>query len=196
MKKRGIAENIIEDFMVIVNEITSELLDEGYGCRQVYRVHGEPVEEKIESLRAYIKELGYSNDRLENLEARNIQIFLNSVKDKPEYKVIAHELLKCMKKAHYSNANIGHFALGAPSVCQVTSPIRRIGDLINHILIRDYIYEIGKGNLTPNRISYISSSTSSLETSMSFNTCSRIVFRCFVVSISMSLQSGDASYRK
>ena len=163
IKTRGIAEKIIEDFMVIVNEIVSALLDSVYDTRQIYRVHGEPSEEKMENFKKFIEELGYSIDRLQNFENRNLQYFLNSVKDKPEYKVIAYELLKCMKKAHYSTANIGHFALGSDSVCQVTSPIRRIGDLINHILIRDYIYGTGKGSLTPAKISYISSIASQTE---------------------------------
>lgn len=163
VKSRGIAEKIIEDFMVIVNEITSELLDNVYGTRQIYRVHGEPHDEKMANFKKFIDELGYNSDRLQNFESRNLQYFLNYVKDKPEYKVIAYELLKCMKKAHYSTANIGHFALGSESVCQVTSPIRRIGDLINHILIRDYIYGLGKGSLNANKLSYISSVASQTE---------------------------------
>ena len=46
-----------------------------------------------------------------------------------------------MQKASYSTRNVGHFALASGSTCQVTSPIRRAGDLENHVLIKDAIYQ-------------------------------------------------------
>lgn len=160
---RGIAEKIIEDFMVITGEQASKFLDSFEKDGHIYRVHGEPKIEKVDRLRQYLTLLKCDTTRLKDLTPKNMQLLLESVKDRKEYLIIARELLKCMQKAIYSTKNIGHFALCSESTCQVTSPIRRAGDLLNHVLIRESIYKINKGSLNTNKLSFLANIASNTE---------------------------------
>lgn len=160
---RGISEKIIEDFMVITGEYTSMFLDDIAKDKHIYRVHDLPREEKIYRLKMYLDLLKCKTDRLDELSAKNMQLLLSQVKDRKQYLIIARELLKCMQKAYYSTKNIGHFALAIPSDCQITSPIRRAGDLVNHVLVRDAIYSTGVGSLTKNKMDFLALNASRTE---------------------------------
>lgn len=139
--ERGEAEKLIEDFMVETGEATSRFLDDNKMLnRHIYRIHGEPREIKIDEFKMFLSVLGYSAPELDNISPKVMQELLDSLKEEKEYLTIAREMLKCMQKARYSIKNIGHFALATDSDCQVTSPIRRSGDLANHVLIKDAIY--------------------------------------------------------
>ena len=162
-EKRGTAEKIIEDFMVQTGESASHYLDSIETDTHIYRIHGEPNEEKVEKLRNYLTLLGCNTDRLNNLSPKNMQLLLEQLKSRKEYLIIARELLKCMQKAIYSTKNIGHFASASPSTCQVTSPIRRAGDLVNHILIRENIYHTGVGSINDKMLSYMANHASVTE---------------------------------
>ncbi len=164
LRPRGEAENLIEDFMVLTGESASEYLDEnGYEDDHIYRIHGQPLEEKISRYKAFLSSLNYDSRRLDYLNGRNLQLFLDDMKDKKEYLIIAKELLKCMPKAVYSKSNMGHFALGSKSDCQVTSPIRRAGDLVNHVLIKDNIYKKKQDTNLRKQLTYLASRASITE---------------------------------
>ncbi|HPF82762.1 MAG TPA: VacB/RNase II family 3'-5' exoribonuclease [Bacilli bacterium] len=162
VKERKTAEKIIEDFMVVTGELASKYLD-NEKIQHVYRIHGEPYVEKFERVTKYLDLLKIYTDRLANPTAKNIQIVTDELKNRKEYLIIARELLKCMPKAIYSTKNIGHFALCSESDCQVTSPIRRAGDLLNHILIRENIYQLNKGKLNSNNLFFYSNQASITE---------------------------------
>lgn len=164
LRPRGEAENLIEDFMVLTGESASKYLDEnGYEDDHIYRIHGEPLEEKISRYKAFLSSLNCDSRRLDYLNGRNLQLFLDDMKDKKEYLIIAKELLKCMPKAIYSKSNMGHFALGSKSDCQVTSPIRRAGDLINHVLIKENIYKKKEDTSLRKQLTYLAARASTTE---------------------------------
>jgi ribonuclease R len=62
-----------------------------------------------------------------------------TIAGKPEERILSYLMLRSLKQARYSEKNVGHFALAAPSYTHFTSPIRRYPDLIVHRLLRELI---------------------------------------------------------
>ena len=71
-----------------------------------------------------------------------IQAILHKLSHIDEFPIIASFLLCCMERAYYNTENIGHYALGEEVYTHFTSPIRRLCDLMVHmvldILLGDY----------------------------------------------------------
>ena len=70
-----------------------------------------------------------------------LQRYLASVHDIPEYPVLSTMLLRCMQKARYDASCIGHFGLAEDEYLHFTSPIRRYPDLIVHRMLRKYCFQ-------------------------------------------------------
>ncbi len=67
-----------------------------------------------------------------SLTSRNYQKLVAKIEGKPEERILSYLMLRSLKQARYSEQNVGHFALAAPSYTHFTSPIRRYPDLIVH----------------------------------------------------------------
>ncbi|OCL25402.1 ribonuclease R [Orenia metallireducens] len=150
---RGIAEKMIEDFMIRTNEVVAEDMFHRE-IPFIYRVHEQPSKEKLESLNSFIHNLGYHIKGLkgEEVHPKALQNILEKVKGQPEERVVNTVLLRSMQQAHYSPYNIGHFGLASRYYSHFTSPIRRYPDLMIHRIIKEVI---NKSVLSEERISQL-----------------------------------------
>src|SRR6266853_2189580 len=75
---------------------------------------------------------------------RMYQKLVQKIAGKPEERVLSFLMLRSLKQARYSEANVGHFALAAPCYTHFTSPIRRYPDLIVHRILKDVLRGEGR----------------------------------------------------
>lgn len=151
-RERGVGEKLIEDFMIAVNETVATHV---YFMELpfLYRIHGEPSEDKINNFLKFISVLGYKvNVKVKQVTPFVLQDILEQLKDKKEFHILSCMLLRCMQKAVYDKNNIGHFGLGSKCYTHFTSPIRRYPDTTVHRLLRKYLF---KHQLDKDTINYL-----------------------------------------
>jgi ribonuclease R len=140
--ERGQSEKMIEEFMIKANETVAEYFDE-QDLPFIYRVHEDPDPEMIIQLKNYLEMLGMRVKIPLNMHPKVLQQIVENTKDHPLADSIQRLLIKSMKRAIYSNENIGHFGLASMSYTHFTSPIRRYPDLIVHRLLKKFIESKG-----------------------------------------------------
>lgn len=142
-----IANQIIEEFMLICNETVAEHF---YWTNTpfVYRIHEDPDEEKIGALNEFVYNLGYSIKGINKIHPRALQDLLEKVKGTKHERIISSVMLRSLQKAKYSDESVGHFGLAAKYYCHFTSPIRRYPDLIIHRIMKLYL----KGGMSEQKI--------------------------------------------
>ena len=139
LRERGEGERLIEDFMIAANETVARhitYLEYPF----IYRVHGEPSEEKINNFLKFVSLLGYKVKKIDKITPKAMQSLLGELKDKKEYGILSSLLLRSMQKAVYDYNNIGHFGLASKCYTHFTSPIRRYPDTTVHRLLKAYIF--------------------------------------------------------
>ena len=148
LRDRGIAERVIEDFMLAANETVAEhfhWMDVPF----IYRVHEHPKPEKLERFYKLARALGYEiKGTKDHVHPKALQMITEAVQGKPEHAAINTMMLRSLQKAKYSEESLGHFGLAAEFYTHFTSPIRRYPDLIVHRLIRRYLFEQDLSNET------------------------------------------------
>ena len=141
LRERGTGEKLIEDFMIAANEAVATTIFY-MELPFLYRVHGEPNEEKINNFISFVNGLGYTiKTKIKEMTPIEMQRLLESLSDVPEYHILSSLLLRSMQKAIYDKTNIGHFGLGSKCYTHFTSPIRRFPDTTVHRLLRKYLFE-------------------------------------------------------
>ena len=77
------------------------------------------------------------------------------IEGKPEERILSYLMLRSLSQARYSETNVGHFALAAPTYTHFTSPIRRYPDLIVHRITKALLRAGvgGKGTIAADRLS-------------------------------------------
>ncbi len=134
--ERTLAHKIIEEFMILANETVAEFM-ERFEMPFIYRVHEKPGEEKAESFKAYLSELGVkANFHADNVRPGEYGKILDKLEGGPLFHVVNRVMLRSMSKARYSAENSGHFGLASSCYCHFTSPIRRYPDLLVHRLVK------------------------------------------------------------
>lgn len=150
--KMTIANNIIEEFMLLCNEVVSEHFY-WIGIPFVYRIHEDPDPEKMENLNMILGSFGYRLKGYRDVHPKAIQDVINQIKGKPEEKAINMIILRSLQKARYSDTHDWHFGLAAEYYSHFTSPIRRYPDLIIHRIMKEQI----SGKLNEQRIEHYKS---------------------------------------
>jgi ribonuclease R len=149
---RNVAHRIIEEFMLAANEVVaSELVFANQPG--IFRVHQQPDPQKLEDLREILKEFKLTlRGDLEEMRPGELQRVMKSVEGTPEERFLSNIVLRSMKRAYYSEENVGHFALAIANYAHFTSPIRRYPDLIVH---RRFGEMIDKGPLYGERLAEV-----------------------------------------
>lgn len=136
---RGIAHQVIEEFMILCNETVAETL-----CRAeapcLYRVHEKPEGEKLQAFSEFVQGLGLSLPIRKGEVTPGVYAgLLESLKGDPLYRPVNAVMLRSMMKARYCERNLGHFGLSSTFYCHFTSPIRRYPDLFVHRMVKKLI---------------------------------------------------------
>lgn len=137
--KRDKAHRIIEEFMILANCTVAEYM---YFLEQpfIYRVHGEPTQDKLTDFYGFLSSLGINaKHKKDGVFPKDFQSILKSTENKPTYSLINRVMLRSMQKAKYSPICDGHFGLSLKHYCHFTSPIRRYPDLVIHRIIKDFL---------------------------------------------------------
>ena len=167
--ERNIAHRLIEEFMLSANECVAEYLEsrriaslyrihEKPDAKRVYDF------EVIAATFGYslgvgplpIHRVQFKSDRRASRgsgkQARTVEIpkdvhitprmyqkLAAKIAGKPEERILSYLMLRSLKQARYSEENVGHFALAAPTYTHFTSPIRRYPDLIVHRILKEVL---------------------------------------------------------
>lgn len=131
------SHTVIEEFMLSANEAVSRILKE-QEIPSLYRIHEDISDEKLSSLKKFLRSLGL---RLAKLKTTGIalQEIIDRVSGREYEQVVNFIILKSMMQAYYGEKPLGHFGLGFSDYTHFTSPIRRYPDLIVHRCLKNYI---------------------------------------------------------
>src|SRR5437870_430249 len=169
--ERNIAHRIIEEFMLSANECVAQYLEskriaslyrihEKPDARRVYdfQVIAATVEHSLGVGPLPVQRMQPKTDRRASYgtgkRAREIEVpkevhitprmyqnLTQKIAGKPEERILSYLMLRSLKQARYSEVNLGHFALAAPTYTHFTSPIRRYPDLIVHRILKEVLRE-------------------------------------------------------
>jgi ribonuclease R len=167
--ERNIAHRLIEEFMLSANECVAHYLEshgiaslyrihEKPDAKRVYDfeviaatfgyslgVGPLPIQRvQFKSDRRAARGTGNQARALEipkdvHITPRMYQKLTEKIAGKPEERILSYLMLRSLKQARYSEENIGHFALAAPTYTHFTSPIRRYPDLIVHRILKSVL---------------------------------------------------------
>ena len=133
------SEELIEYLMLAAGKSAGEWLFY-MDLIAVYRNHEAPNRDTLMKMIKMIVDSGFDLKSIKNVNnANDIKKLLKIFKKKKEYPVLAQIIVMAMQTAKYGIDNLGHFALLFLVYLQVTSPIRRFTDLLNHMRIKNVL---------------------------------------------------------
>ncbi|WP_442919854.1 ribonuclease R [Methylobacillus sp.] len=132
---RNEAHRLIEECMLAANVCAADFVGK-HDHPALYRIHDGPTEEKLEALRTFMGEFGFTLGGGDTPHAKDYGKLLAQIKGRPDEQLLQTVLLRSMQQAVYSPDNIGHFGLAYEAYAHFTSPIRRYPDLLIHRAIK------------------------------------------------------------
>ena len=135
---RNDAHRLIEECMIAANVAAARFLDR-HKVPTLYRVHGLPEIDRLETLRQFLREFGLWLPPAEEVRPEHLRDLLQKIGDRPDTPLISTAIIRSMPQAVYQPGNIGHFGLALEHYAHFTSPIRRYPDLVVHRGIRQVL---------------------------------------------------------
>jgi ribonuclease R len=167
--ERNIANRLIEEFMLSANECVAEYLQSrhipslyrihekpdakrvydfeviaatfgyslGVGALPIHRVQFKSDRRAARGTGKQARTIEIPKDV--HITPRMYQKLTEKIAGKPEERILSYLMLRSLKQARYSEENVGHFALAAPTYTHFTSPIRRYPDLIVHRILKSVL---------------------------------------------------------
>ncbi len=132
---RNDAHRLIEECMIAANVEAARFLKK-HRMPTLYRVHGQPEEEKLQQLRQFLNGFGIHLPAGPVIEPKALGAVLQEVLANEEAHLIQTVVIRSLPQAVYQPENIGHFGLALREYAHFTSPIRRYPDLMVHRGIR------------------------------------------------------------
>ena len=137
---RNDAHRLIEECMIAANVAAARFLDRNK-VPTLYRVHGLPEIDRLETLRTFLREFGLWLPAPDEITPDHLRDLLQKIGDRPDAGLISTAVIRTMPQAVYQPGNIGHFGLALEHYAHFTSPIRRYPDLVVHRGIRQVLRE-------------------------------------------------------
>jgi ribonuclease R len=135
---RNDAHRLIEECMIAANIAAARFLDRHH-APTLYRVHGLPEIDRLETLRQFLREFGLWLPPAEEVRPEHLRDLLQKIGDRPDALLVSTAVIRSMPQAVYQPGNIGHFGLALEHYAHFTSPIRRYPDLVVHRGIRQVL---------------------------------------------------------
>jgi ribonuclease R len=138
LRVRNDAHRLIEECMILANVAVARELEKSK-TPTLYRVHGEPEEQKVERLVGALASLNIDARLPEQITTRDLQAITKRLRDTHDRPFIESLIVRAMPQAVYQPENIGHFGLALTQYAHFTSPIRRYPDLVVHRTLKALI---------------------------------------------------------
>lgn len=138
LMRQSVANQIIEEFMLVANETVAQHLYH-QEAPLLYRIHEEPKADKLAALNDFLHGFGYHIPDNGGVHPSYFQEILHKVEGKPEQMVVHTVMLRSLQHARYAPQPLGHFGLAVQLYTHFTSPIRRYPDLIVHRVLWEYL---------------------------------------------------------
>jgi ribonuclease R len=149
LRQRNDAHRLIEECMIMANvAVATELAKTR--TPTLYRVHGQPEEQKLERLQTTLNALGVNAQIPETVTTRDLQAITRTLGSSETRPFIESLIVRAMPQAVYQPTNIGHFGLALSHYAHFTSPIRRYPDLVVHRTLKALIGARGRAGVQYN----------------------------------------------
>lgn len=135
-ESRRIANQIVEEVMIIANQALTLLLKNKIGFG-IFNIHSGFDSKFIEQILKVLADHGIRGFNKESLLTFDGYIKLRRMIDNNAF--LTARLRKCQSPADFSIEPKPHFGLGLNAYATWTSPIRKYGDMVNHRLIKRYL---------------------------------------------------------
>jgi ribonuclease R len=164
LRARNDAHRLIEECMILANVAVAHELEKTK-TPTLYRVHGQPDEQKLDKLLSTLTSLGIEAQIPETVTTRDLQAITKRLGSSPERPFVESLVVRSMPQAVYQQTNIGHFGLALTQYAHFTSPIRRYPDLVVHRTLKALIEAPGGSGVKydGDALAALGESTSKLE---------------------------------